>query len=335
MGIQAPSKVKFRLIKEATRQDNNLLKISSLCEIAGVSRSGYYNWCASESKRLSRDESDRKDFDLILEAYRFRGYAKGTRGIHMRLLHMNKIMNVKKIRRLMNKYGLKCPIRKANPYRQLAKAMKTSNYAPNVVNRDFCQWPRKVLLTDITYLFFRGETCYLSTILDAFTHEILAYQVSMSLKVDFVLETIDGLIAKHGSSLDDRTIVHSDQGCHYTSKAFIEKLKNADFVQSMSRRGNCWDNAPQESFFGHMKDEITAEIAKCRTFEMVKTRVDDWIDYYNTDRYQWDLYKLAPEEFHEYIKTGIYPLPVYDPTRNARNPKQEEGLSLSAREGNL
>ena len=332
MGIQAPAEVKFRLINEATRQDKNLLKISSLCEIAGVSRYGYYNWCASESKRQRRNELDRKDFDLILEAYRFRGYAKGARGIHMRLLHMNKIMNVKKIRRLMHKYGLKCPIRKANPYRQLAKAMKTSNYAPNVVNREFCQWPRKVLLTDITYLFFLGEKCYLSTILDAFTHEILAYQVSMSIKVDFVLETVDDLIAKHGCSLDDRTIIHSDQGCHYTSKAFIEKLKDADFVHSMSRRGNCWDNAPQESFFGHMKDEIADEIAKCKTFEMVKVRVDDWTDYYNTDRYQWDLYKLAPEEFHEYIKTGIYPLPVYDPSRNARNPKQE-GLSLSAQEG--
>ena len=109
MGIQAPAEVKFRLIQEATRRDNNLLKISSLCKIAGVSRSGYYNWCASESKRQSREESDRKDFDLILEAYRFRGYAKGCRGIHMRLLHMNKIMNVKKIRRLMHKYGLKSP----------------------------------------------------------------------------------------------------------------------------------------------------------------------------------------------------------------------------------
>jgi transposase InsO family protein len=212
----------------------------------------------------------------------------------------------------------------------MVKAMQTSNVAPNVVNRDFCQWPRKVLLTDITFLFFRDEKCYLSTILDAFTHEILAYQVSKSLKVNFVIKTVDDLIAKHGSLLDNRTIVHSDQGCHYTSRAFIEKLKDAEFVQSMSRRGNCWDNAPQESFFGHMKDEIADEIAKCKTFELVKARVDDWIDYYNTDRCQWDLYKLTPKEFHEYINSGIYPLPVYDPNRNARDP-MKEGLSLSAR----
>ncbi len=311
MGIQAAPEVKYRIIQEAIRRDDNLLKISKLCAIAGVSRSGYYNWCGAENKRQAREEKDREDFDLIVEAYRYRGYSKGARGIHMRLLHMNIIMNVKKIRRLMHKYGLKCPIRKINPYRQLAREMSTNRYAPNVVDREFRQWPRKVLLTDITYLFYKGNKCYLSTVLDAMTREVLAFCVSMSLKVDFVLDTVDQLIKIHGSVLDDCSIVHSDQGCHYTSHAFIEKLKDARFVQSMSRRGNCWDNAPQESFFGHMKDEIADLIAGCGTFEAVKAQVEDWIDYYNRDHGQWDLYKLAPAEFYEYILTGIYPLPVF------------------------
>ena len=312
MGIQATPEVKFALIREATLRDNNLLKISKMCEIAGVSRSGYYNWCASEGTRKVREDADKKDFDLILEAYKFRGYDKGARGIHMRLLHHpGIIMNVKKIRRLMRKYGLFCPIRRANPYRRMAREMQTSTIAANVVNREFKRGPRKVLLTDITYLFFKNGKCYLSTILDAFTHEVLAYRVSLSFKVDFVLETTDQLIAEHGSTLDNETIVHSDQGCHYTSYAFIQKLKDAEFVQSMSRRGNCWDNSPQESFFGHMKDEIADLIAACATFEEVVARVDDWMDYYNNDRGQWDLLKLAPKEYYEYLQTGIYPLPVY------------------------
>ena len=88
-------------------------------------------------------------------------------------------------------------------------------------------------------------------------------------------------------------------------------LKDAEFVQSMSRRGNCWDNAPQESFFGHMKDEIAGLIAECDTFEAVLARVDDWMDYYNNDRGQWDLMKLAPKEYYRYSLTGVYPLPVY------------------------
>ena len=233
----------------------------------------------------------------------------------MRLLHHpGIIMNVKKIRRLMRKYGLHCPIRKANPYRRMAKALATSNVAENVLNREFKRGPRKVLLTDITYLFFgKGSKCYLSTILDAYTHEVLAYQVSMSLKVDFVLDTVDHLVAEHSCTLDNETIVHSDQGCHYTSYAFIQKLRDSDFVQSMSRRGNCWDNAPQESFFGHMKDEIADQIDLCKTFADVKARVDDWMDYYNNDRGQWDLVKLTPTEYYKYLQTGIYPLPIFSP----------------------
>ena len=314
MGIQAPAEVKFALIYEAIQHDDNALSISYMCQIAGVSRSGFYAWMSAAPARQKREDHDQADFALILEAYRFRGYAKGARSIHMRLLHVGIIMNVKKIRRFMNKYNLFCPIRKANPYRRMAKALATNNVAPNVVNREFKQKPRRVLLTDITYLFF-GDVgrCYLSTILDAFTHEILAYCVSQSLKVDFVIATVDQLVAEHGSTLDNETIVHSDQGCHYTSYAFIQKLKDEKFVQSMSRRGNCWDNAPQESFFGHMKDEIREEVAGYIAFEDVVAKVDDWIDYYNNDRYQWDLLKLSPKEYYQYLQTGTYPLPVYDP----------------------
>ena len=310
MGIQAAPEVKFAIIREATRRDDNLLKISTMCRIANVSRSGYYNWCASEAIRQAREEADRRDFDLILEAYRFRGYDKGARGIHMRLLHQpGIIMNVKKIRRLMRKFDLHCQIRKANPYRRMAKALATSNVAPNLVDRRFRQAPRKVLLTDIPYLFFRNGRCYLSTILDAFTHEVLAWQVSLSLKVDFVLDTVNQLIREHSCSLDDEVIIHSDQGCHYTSYAFIQKLEDAAFVQSMSRRGNCWDNAPQESFYGHMKDELADKMALWETFDDARSDVDDWFDYYNNDRYQWQLAKLSPRQYYRYVTTGEYPLP--------------------------
>ena len=312
MGIQAPAEVKFRLIQEAISQDNNVLSVSNLCRIAGVSRSGYYAWLDAAPAREKRKNQDQADFQLILEAYRFRGYTKGARSIHMRLLHQNIIMNIKKIRRLMEKYRLFCPIRKANPYRKMAKALAANHAAPNLVNREFKREPRKILLTDITYLFFVSGKCCLSTILDAFTHEVLAYRVSLSLKVDFVLETVERLIAEHGSTLDNETIVHSDQGCHYTSCAFIQMLKDEKFVQSMSRRGNCWDNAPQESFFGHMKDEIRDEIANCPTFDAVLDRIDDWMDYYNNDRYQWELMKLSPAEYFQYLQTRVYPLPIYD-----------------------
>jgi transposase InsO family protein len=302
---------KYEIIRATVQKSNNLLNVSTLCEIAGVSRSGYYAWEAAAPLREEREEADRKDFDVILEAYNFRGYKKGARSIYMRLLHINIRMNLKKIRRLMKKYGLKCPFRGPNPYKQMMKALKTNSVFPNVVNREFFSaGPRKVLLTDITYIFYDGGVCYLSTILDAFTREILAYELSQNLMVDFVLQTVDNLIEEHGCTLDDTTIIHSDQGCHYTSKAFIEKLKDNSFVQSMSRKGNCWDNSPQESFFGHMKDEIKYEIAMMKTFDEVRAKIDDWIDYYNKERYQWELAKLSPKEFYEYTMTGIYPIAV-------------------------
>lgn len=314
MGIQAPAEVKFALIYEAIQHDDNILSISYMCQLAGVSRSGFYAWMNAAPARKERENQDQSDFERILEAYCFRGYAKGARSIHMRLLHQGIRMNIKKIRRLMKKYQLRCPIRKANPYRRMAKALATNHVAPNIDNREFSRQPRKVLLTDITYLFFENGKCYLSTILDAFTHEVLAYRVSLSLKVDFVLKTVEELTAVHGSTLDNETIVHSDQGCHYTSLAFIQMLKDARLVQSMSRRGNCWDNAPQESFFGHMKDELRDEIARCPTYDSVIARIDDWMDYYNRDRYRWDLLKLSPKEYYQYLLTGFYPLPAYGPT---------------------
>ena len=312
MGIEAPAEVKYGLIQAAIQDDGNLLNVSWMCQIAGVSRSGFYAWRNGAPARQQREDEDEKDFELVLEAYRFRGRPKGARGIHMRLLHMNIRMNVKKIRRLMKEYGLKCPIRRENPYKKMARNMKTSHIAPNVVKRNFFQAkPRKILLTDITSLFYKTGKCYLSTILDAATREVLAYRLSVSLEVDFVIETVDALIQKHRCTLDNTTIVHSDQGCHYISNAFIQKLKDNQFVQSMSRKGNCWDNAPQESFFGHMKDEIRDAVACAISFEAVQEIVDDQIDYYNNDRYQWQLLKLSPAEYCSYLMTGIYPLPLY------------------------
>ena len=100
---------RFAAIQEALADRKNILTVKELCELAGVSRSGYYNWVRSERARETREQRDRADFEWILEAYRFRSYAKGARGIHMRLLHMGVRMNVKKIRRLMRKYRLTCP----------------------------------------------------------------------------------------------------------------------------------------------------------------------------------------------------------------------------------
>ena len=300
---------RFQLIQEEIQQEDNLLSVGRLCDLACVSRSGYYRWLSAADSRAQREERDRRDFELILEAYRFRGRDKGARGIHMRLLHMGILMNIKKIRRLMKKYQLVCPIRKANPYRQMMRAIQTSHRADNIVNRNFTQaGPRTILLTDITYIPDEEGYCYLSSVKDAVTRECLAHVLSRSMEEEFVLETIEQLMSRHGFSMNAKTLIHSDQGPHYTSVRFIDLLKDKKLRQSMSRRGNCWDNAPKESFFGHMKDEL--RIHRDMSFEEIQAEIDDWMDYYNNDRYQWSLAKLSPREFYEYLMTGEYPLAI-------------------------
>lgn len=307
-----PASANYQIIQEMIQREDNMLSVSWLCEAAVVSRSGYYHYVATEGLRMQKEERDQQDFLLIVAAYQFRGYSKGARSIYMRLLHMNPPvqMNIKKIRRLMKKYGLFCPIRKANPYRRMAKAMATAYVAPNLLNREFeTQGPRKVLLTDITYIINgKAPRCYMSTIIDACTKELLAWVISESLEIDFVLETVNQMTDKHGASLTTATLLHSDQGSHYKSIKFIQLLKDNELRQSMSRKANCWDNAPQESFFGHMKDEI--DITGCTTFYEIEEAIISWTSYYNNERYQWDLAKLAPTEYYQYLLTGVYPLVI-------------------------
>lgn len=199
----------FEVIDKTVKDSSNRLSVKELCKTAGVSRSGCYAWLKAAPVREAAGEQDRRDFDLIPEAYKVRGYKKGAESIYMNLLHRDPpvTMNLRKIRQLMKKYGLICPIRKANAYRRMAKALKTSNVADNLLQREFESYgPRMVLITDITYLPYNGTFAYLSTILDAFTKQVMAYVVSGSLEVDFVLGTVNIFIRDHGVSLSQETI---------------------------------------------------------------------------------------------------------------------------------
>lgn len=273
-----------------------------------MQRSGYYNWLKTSDVTSEKEEHDKESFQLILLAYQFRGYDKGVWGIHMRLLHLGIRMNHKKIRRLMRKYGLWCPIRQANPTRKLMREMRTNAVADNLLKREFkLHGPRSVLLTDITYIPLQQKFCYLSVILDACTMEVLSYVLSDSLYVDFVLQTVKQLLENHGDELSTDVLLHSDQGCHYTSISFRALLTDSNLRQSMSRKGNCWDNAPQESFFGHMKDELHVRSRTWTCMEEASEAIDDWMDYYNNDRYQMGLNKLSPREYYLYLTQNVYP----------------------------
>ena len=266
--------------------------VSYFCQLLNVSRSGYYNYLNTVDNQILMEVNDLEARDNIMKAYNYRGYNKGSRSIKMILQgKFSIIYSRKKIQRIMRKYNIKCPIRKANPYRRMAKATKEHRVVPNLLERNFKQGiPGKVLLTDITYLpYGNRHMAYLSTIKDGSSNDILAYTVSDSIKLEIATDTINKLISQHKDILHKDAFIHSDQGVHYTSPKFQKLLKNNNLGQSMSRRGNCWDNSPQESFFGHMKDEV--DFSKCKTLNEVINAVDDYIDYYNNHRYQWNLKK--------------------------------------------
>lgn len=289
-----PPSFVFMIIQEITLKHRLQKVIKYLCSITGVSRSGYYNYLNTASYRAHKEVLDLIDRDIILKAFHYKGYKKGSRSIKMVLnnvFHIN--FNRKHIQRIMRKYTIICPHRKPNPYRRIAKATQEHQVVPNLLNRNFKQEVAgKVLLTDITYLMYKGGLAYLSTIKDGSTNEILAYHLSKRITLDIATETIHKLMANKQIILAEDAFIHSDQGGHYTSPTYQKLLKEKKLGQSMSRRGNCWDNAPQESFFGHMKDDMDYE--GCNSFEELEEVVDDYMNYYNNQRYQWNLKKLTP-----------------------------------------
>lgn len=292
----------FRIIHDLIIKFNLRNMVSHLCKVAGVSKSGYYAYLKSYQTRNFREVRDTQLKDIILKAFDHRGYKRGSRSIKMVLEHeFNIIINRKCIQRIMRKYNIICPIRKANAYRRMMKATREHTVVPNILNRNFKQGlVGKVLLTDITYLQYSdGKKAYLSTIKDAMTNEILSYKVSDNLEMPLVLETVEKLVKKHKRILDKEVFIHSDQGTHYTSPKFQKLLRKYGIGQSMSRRGNCWDNAPQESFFGHMKDEV--DFKACTSLPEVERTIKKYMNYYNNYRYQIGLKKLAPVQYRNQL----------------------------------
>ena len=208
------------------------------------------------------------------------------------------IMNHKKIRRIMSHYGLIAQVRKRNPYKMIMKKTQEHRTCDNILNREFNQLiPQRVFCTDITYVYFgAGRKAYLSVIKDIATGEIVAWELSMNLELEFVLKTVEQL---SNQKLDPQALIHSDQGFHYTSPLYIQRVRKLNLTQSMSRRGNCIDNAPIESFFGHLKDEL--DLDNCSTFEELTQMINNYMSYYNNQRYQWELKKMTPVQYRNHL----------------------------------
>lgn len=212
-----------------------------------------------------------------------------------------KIMNHKKIRRIKKEYGLNTKIRRKNPYKAMVKKTQEHLTCPNILDRKFdTSMPYKVYSTDITYLFYgKGQKAYLSAVKDLASKEIIAHYLSRHIDMELVFHTLSKIIEITPISHLEYLILHSDQGFHYTHPIFRQKLKDLKIIQSMSRKGNCLDNAPIESFFGHFKDELN--YSDCDTFEELEKKVNEYIYDYNNIRYQWNLKKMTPVQYRDHL----------------------------------
>lgn len=210
-------------------------------------------------------------------------------------------MNHKKIRRIMNEYGLKTVIRRKNPYRLMAKKTQQHSICSNIVNRKFKpKKPHSIYSTDITYLHYgNNQRAFLSPIKDLASGEIIAHTLSRQININFVNDMLDKTLKSIPKEDLKNLTIHSDQGFHYTHPIFRMKLRKFGITQSMSRKGNCLDNAPIESFFGHLKDEL--DYKDCKTFEELKDKIDEYIYYYNNERYQWSKNKMTPVEYRNHL----------------------------------
>ncbi|WP_342476556.1 IS3 family transposase [Paenibacillus sp. FSL H7-0350] len=258
------------------------VKVSEACAWLGVARATYYRWKAARTQRTDRMVEKIRQL-CTLHKFRY-GYRKITA-----LLRAEEPINHKRVQRIMQREGLQCRVR--------MKKRKTTGQpaqpAEHLLKRQFhAAAPLQKLVTDITYLPFGGKMLYLSSILDLYNGEIVAYSIADKQDTSFVLDTL-GQLPERANML-----LHSDQGSVYTSQAYQAAVKEKGITMSMSRKGTPADNAPIESFHSTLKSEtFYLEDLMCTTTAIVERTVRDYITYYNSIRIQAKLNNQSPVDF--------------------------------------
>lgn len=270
----------------------NKYPVSMLCTLANVCRSNYYKWLNGKQNPSAKKLEDEAIKEKILECHRrlkgIYGYLR-VRVWLWRTYGLN--VNHKRVYRLMKVLGIRSTIRRKKPFFGSKEAMVKSE---NVLNREFnASNPNQKWVTDITFLPYNQKNLYLSAVLDIYNNEVIAYRIGKRNDLNLVLETVQKATYKRKVK---NTLLHSDQGFQYTHKAYNRLLKQKKMVVSMSRKGNCWDNACIESFFGHLKSECFY-LHTFESEEQIIQVIEQYIRFYNNERFQKKLNNLSPIEF--------------------------------------
>ncbi len=303
--------------RQAGKKDG--LSVTQCLCMFGVSRSGYYSWAQRQKdtngSRAAKQESRNELKEKFRKIVRKLGFVPGKRTFQTYMWRdFNISISVKRCRTLMREMNLVANKPKKDAYKHQATHDHEYASPENRVNQNFYVGPRKVILTDITYLYygFARTPIYLCAFRDAYTKEILGHDIDIHMTVELVKNAYNAMMEQHGKELRGaQCVIHSDQGSQYLSTTFQALLTDDGFVQSVSGRGNSQDNAPMESFFGRMKCEMLDLIALCPDSETAKRMISGYIDAYNNEHYQYALAGLTPSEYYAYITTGIYPMDNY------------------------
>lgn len=270
----------------AIAQNTGKYQVKDMCQFFNVSRSGYYAFV----KRQDRPSKDKNLASLIQKCQEETSGTYGYRRVGIWLKRKGIQVNHKAILRIMNKYGLLAQIRRRRKYQQMSDQL---HRYPNALNRDFtAAQPNQKWVTDISYIPTPQGTLYLSMIRDLFDNSIVAYNTGTEQSINLVLRTIQE--AKSKEKVTTELHLHSDQGFQYTSQAYFALTQKYGITPSMSRRGNCYDNAPAENFFSILKTECLRR-HKPKTLDQARQLIDNYIFFYNHERIQLKT-KLTPLE---------------------------------------
>ena len=276
-------RVKYHVI----HRNRNRYQVSVMCRFFKVSRSGYYDFI----RRLGREEKDAELAEIIRNqqerCFRSYGYRRMWLWLERRGIHRNP----KTILRIMKKYGLLAEIRRRRKWVQMGQQLHKYE---NLLNRQFqADRPNSKWVTDISYIHTKEGVLYLSMIRDLYDNSIVAYKTGTQQTVNLVLDTIRLAVKKEKKKVAAELQLHSDQGFQYTSHGYFKLTQSYGITPSMSRRGNCYDNAMAENFFSILKTECIYRL-RPKTMSEAREAIDAYIHFYNHERIQ--------------LKTGVAPL---------------------------
>lgn len=244
-------------------------------------------------------EADRHVKDRIRELFYEHKARYGYRRVTLALRLQGLLINHKKVQRLMQDIGLRAKVRQR---RYVSYRGEISRIAENHLNREFSALqPKQKWVTDVTEFNVVGRRLYLSPVMDLFNQEIVAYRVSKSPNAKMVNDMLDD--ARALLAPEERPLLHSDQGSLYQLEGFKERLADSKMTQSMSRKGNCLDNAVMENFFGHLKSECFHG-ERFESVEDLEKEIHDYIDYYNHRRIKAKLKGLSPVAYRTQALRG-------------------------------